>query len=282
MNPRNTIQATAEPVDEGFGGGSPADLLAKGNALMKAGTPFMTAVSVQKPRLLDKIVAAVLVEAELAGEEFYYSWKQGGELIEGPTIGLANTLAREWGNCALTVDLQENDDAFYLTPRFIDLEKGFQTERVFRQRKSAVQGKYEPDRKLDIALQIGQSKAIRNVVVNAVPRWLVSKAVDKAKEAVIKGIDINKIEEWRLIMVNEFKAFKVTPEQLIEKLGKPIAEWGTRDIATLKGDIRVLKTGEMTPGELFPAKEAKAPEGPLTGKTVADAILKDTPAGEDP
>lgn len=282
-----TIRASAEPVDDGFGPEAPAmELLASGKNLMKAGTPFMTAISVQKPRSLDKIVASVLTEAEMAGEEFYYSWKQGGELIEGPTIGLANSLAREWGNCAVTVELQENDEAFYLTPRFIDLEKGFQTERVFRQRKGAVQGKYDPDRKLDIALQIGQSKAIRNVVVNAVPRWLVAKAVEKAKEAVVKGIDATKLDEWRNIMVHEFKAFRITAEQLVDKLGKPVAEWGTRDIATLKGDIRVLKTGEMTPAELFPPKDpAKTTDGPITGQGLADALPKtgtDTPAAEDP
>lgn len=286
MNQRNTIAADAErPEDEGFREALPGDLLAAGKNLMKAGTPFVTAMSVQKPRDLDKIVKAIAREAEYAGDSFYYGWGAGGSRIEGPSIGLANSLAREWKNCAVTTALEETDEAFYITARFIDLENGSQMERIFRQRKNAVQGKYDADRKLDMALQIGLSKAIRNVVVNAVPRWLVDQAIEQAKAAVLKGIDPTKLGEWKTIIVNEFSAFKVTESMLVNKTKKPLAEWTTRDIASLKGDLKALKNGEINVAELFPREEGevKAPEGPLTGKTIGDAILKDHPAtGPDP
>jgi hypothetical protein len=284
MNQRNAIPTEAEPIDDGFSEATPGDLLAAGKSLMKAGTPFVTAMSVQKPRDLDRIVKAIAREAEYAGDSFYYGWGAGGSRIEGPSIGLANSLAREWKNCAVTCALQETDEAFYITARFIDLENGSQMERIFRQRKNAVQGKYDADRKLDMALQIGQSKAIRNVVVNSVPRWLVDQAIEQAKAAVLKGIDPKKLDEWKGIIVSEFAAFKVTEEMLVAKTKKPLAEWTTRDIAGLKGDLKALKNGEINVAELFPREdgEVKPPAGPLTGKTIGDAILKDVPAGEDP
>lgn len=271
------IQATPIPEDD-FRQATPAELLSLGKTLQRAGTPFVTAMSVQKPRSLDRIREAIGREAELAGEEFYYSWKQGGELVEGPSIGLANSLFREWGNCAQTVELQENDVAFYITPRFIDLQTGSQSERVFRQRKSQVAGKYDPDRKLDMALQIGQSKAIRNVVVNAVPRWLVSEAVQKAKDAVVKGLDPSKLDEYRNIIISEFAKLKVSKDQLIEKVGRPVSEWGTRDIANFKGDLRAIRGGEAAATELFPPADAKAPAGPVTPDAAAGATIKTTPA----
>lgn len=278
MNTRNTIQTTPERMDDDFREATPGELLAAGKSLMKAGTPFVTAMAVQKPRDLDKIVKAIAREAEYAGDSFYYGWGAGGSRIEGPSIGLANSLAREWKNCAVTCSLEETDEAFYITSRFIDLENGSQMERIFRQRKNAVQGKYDPDRKLDMALQIGQSKAIRNVVVNAVPRWLVEQAIEQAKAAVLKGIDPTKLGEWKAIIVNEFSAFKVTEEMLAAKTKKPLAEWTTRDIASLKGDLKALKNGEINVAELFPREEqeTRAPEGPLSGKTIGDAILKPT------
>ena len=64
--------------------------------LMRTQTQFHTTVAVQLPRNLDKVVAAVLREAEFAGDSFYYSFPMGGTKIEGPSIGLAMAVAREW------------------------------------------------------------------------------------------------------------------------------------------------------------------------------------------
>lgn len=243
----------------------PADLLAAGKGIQRSGTRFVTAVAVQKPRDLDKIVKAIDKEAEFAGDSFWYGWAQGGERIEGPSIGLANSLAREWTNNAVTCDLQENPEAFYITATFIDLEKGSQMERVFRQRKSAVQGKYDSDRKLDIALQIGQSKAIRNVIVNSVPRWLVDRAIEKAKAAVAAKIDPQQLEKHRQEVIKFFGAHKVTVEQLVAKAKRAVVEWTTRDIADFSADAKALKAGEVSIGDLFPVAEVKtaAPSGPI-------------------
>jgi len=253
----------AGPEDEGALTTLPEDLLRSGKTLQRIGTPFVTAMTVQKPRDLDKVVAAMAREAEYAGDAFWYSWvlKGSGERIEGASIGLANSLAREWGNCAVTVQLDETDEAFYITARFIDLEKGSQMERPFRQRKSAIQGKYDPDRKLDMALQIGASKAIRNVVVNAVPRWLVDQVIEQAKEAVIKKIDPKKLQEYAANAVSSFGELGVTPEQLVAKAKKPIAQWTTRDIANFRADWKALHNGDVSLTDLFPAPEVKAAEG---------------------
>ena len=282
---KSTVQAQAEPFEDGgFAPDGPFKVLEGGKTLMRAGTPFVTAISVQKPRNLDKIVEAIDREAQYAGDSFYYAWTdKKGNRIEGPSIGLANSLAREWTNCAVTVDFQETDGTFILTPRFVDIEKGFQMERVFRQRKNVVQGNFDPDRKLDMALQIGQSKAIRNVVVNAVPRWLVDRAIEKAKEAVVKGLDPQKLQEYADSVMSYFTAKKTTPEQVIAKAGKEKALWSLQDIAAFKGDKNALEKGEATITELFPPIDPKKEvEGPITGKAIADALVPDKPAETTP
>mgnify|MGYP001604259596 FL=1 len=254
--------------------GLPAELLSQGKALQRSGTPFVTAITVQKPRDLDRIVAAMDREAEYAGATFWYSWPQAGERIEGPTIGLANSLAREWGNCAATCELEETDEAFYITARFIDLESGFQMERVFRQRKSAVAGKYDPERKLDIALQIGCSKAIRNAIVNSVPRWLVERVIEKAKDALAKGISAEGLQAAADKCVAAFVGFKVGEVMLVRKVGKPRAQWTNRDVAALCADHAALKSGDANVVELFPPEEAPAPAGPVKLEEVMKAVAK--------
>ena len=47
-------------------------------------TPFHTVVEVQRSRNLDKVVAAVLREAEFAEDAFYYSFPINGKKNRGP------------------------------------------------------------------------------------------------------------------------------------------------------------------------------------------------------
>ena len=46
-------------------------------------------MAVQRPRNLDKVVVAVLQEAEFARNAFFYSFPMGGKKIEAPSINLA-------------------------------------------------------------------------------------------------------------------------------------------------------------------------------------------------
>jgi hypothetical protein len=264
-------------VDEG--------LLAKGRAIQKVGTPFVTAITVQKPRNLDAVVKALERECEYGGDSFYYSISFGGARVEGASIGLAQAIAREWGNCAVTSEVQETDDSFLFLARFVDLERGFQIERAFRQRKDGqVAGRFDSNRKLDIAFQIGQSKATRNVICNAIPRWLVDRCIEKAKDAVAKKITPEGLEKAKQSIVDAFKKYRVTEAMLVAKLGKPRAEWTTRDIADLTGDGKAIASGEMSVAELFPAESAQ-PAGPVTVDAAMNAKVVPTaqpPATEDP
>jgi hypothetical protein len=256
-------QVTATPLTDSEELPSiPQELISQGKALQKAGTPFVTALSVQKPRNLDKVVAAMENEAKYAGAKFWYKLPFGGG-IEGPSIGLAVSLAREWGNCAVTMDVQETDEAFFFTGRFIDLEKGYQLERAFRQRKSPKLGKFDAERTQDIAFQIGQSKTIRNVILNSVPRWLVERTIQAAKAAVAAGITPEKLIAERKKIVEAFAAKKVSLERLVAKIGKGMTEWTAFDIADLRGDYSALTSGDATIEELFPSYVPPAPAGPI-------------------
>lgn len=267
------VKTTATPIPEEAPLGLPAEMLSQGKALQKAGTAFVTAVSVQRPRNLDKIVAAMENEAKYAGAKFWYKLPFGGG-IEGPSIGLAVSLAREWGNCAVTMDVQETEEAFFFTGRFIDLEKGYQLERAFRQRKNPNLGKFDGERTQDIAFQIGQSKTIRNVILNSVPRWLVERTIEAAKAAVAAGITPEKLITERKKVVEAFGAKGVSLDRIVAKIGKGMTEWTAFDIADLRGDYEALKSGEASIEEVFPAAAPKAPEGPVKFEAVADAVAE--------
>jgi len=227
--------------------------------LMRSQTQFHTAMAVQRPRNLDKVVAAVLREAEFAGDAFYYSFPMGGKKIEGPSIGLAMAVAREWSNCAVPVEYYETPTEWVFNAHFVDLERGFTVSRVFRKKKGmGAFKKLEDDRAEDMTFQAAQSRAIRNVVLAGVPRWLTDQAKERAKEAVLKGISKEGLAAATEKALKFLAGYGITEARVLAVLGKPKYEWGSEDIASLRGMASQLKDGQATAEQLFPATEAQA------------------------
>jgi len=221
-------------------------------------TAYSTAVSVQKPRNLDKVVDNVMREAEFAREDFFYAWGEGKDHIEGNSVGLALTVVREWGNCAIETEVEETSASYVFTAHFIDLETGFTLSRNFRQSKNwRVYGKFDDARKDDIRFQIGQSKAIRNVVNNAMPRWLLNQAREKAKESLEKNITKEGIAIASEKAIAALAQYGVSEDRILSKLGKVKNQIVMADIIDLRTAYSAVKNGEATAEEIFPKMEEK-------------------------
>jgi hypothetical protein len=223
-------------------------------------------MAVQRPRNLDKVVAAVLREAEFAGDAFYYSFPMGGKKIEGPSIGLAMAVAREWSNCAVPVEYYETATEWVFTAHFVDLERGFTVSRVFRKKKGkGAFKKLEDDRAEDMTFQAAQSRAIRNVVLAGVPRWLTDQAKERAKDAVLKGISKEGLASATEKALKFLAGYGISEARVLAVLGKPKHEWASEDIASLRGMASQLRDGQTTPEHLFPLladSEAPSPAEP--------------------
>ena len=263
----------------------PEEPLLKGKALVKAGTEYATAIFVQKPRNIDAIVEAVKRECQFAGEKFYYGWKfergkSAGKTVEGGSIGLATSLARLWGNVAIPVIVEETLDRWMFTPTFIDLETGFNIQRVFRfDRAAELPGEYDVVRKEDMKFQIAQSKAIRNVILNGgIPRWLVDSAVKWAKQAVISNINKEGLAKATEQALKFFEKYGIKEKDLIGYLGQPKANWTAEQIAYLRGIAQRLKDEEITVEEIL----AEMAEVQQQQAVTVDEILKGKGKGAKP
>jgi hypothetical protein len=252
----------AEPMDGDFEEMPQTSALAplQGRTAMRIQTQYATAVSVQKARDIDKVLAAVEREASLAFDDFNYSMtfksKTGPSTIEGVSIDGAMILARNWGNCVTEAQIVEDAPAHWVfSATFIDLETGFTEQRLFRQRKGESHMQGDAERKIDIAFQIGQSKAKRNVIVKAMPTWLIKAAVIAAKKAAETRIkDLPKeIAE----VIAAFKSIGVTEEQLVKRIGEPSARWIPRDIVLLDGIGRAIGERLTSVEQEFPKDEPK-------------------------
>lgn len=264
----------------------PEELISEGKTLVKTEIPYVTALQVQKPRDIDQVIDAIKRECEFGGDDLYYGWtlqrgKSAGKKIEGGSIGLATSLARAYGNVWIPVTMQETEEAFLFTATFIDLETGFNLQRIFRtDRTGDIPGEYEPARKEDIKFQIGQSKAIRNVILNGgIPRWLVNSAVKWAKDAVINNITKEGLAKATANAIDFFAKNGIKEKDLIDYIGAPKTNWTAENIAHLRGIAQRLKDEDISPEQaLAEMKEAKSEEPVSVEKILNGKNKKGKPA----
>lgn len=250
-----------QPID-----GNPTDdamaLLGGARGMTQTRTQFQTAVTVQKPRSLEALRKACMQEASYSRENFTYAWTvadknsdSGKSLIEGLSIDGAMILLRNWGNAVCEPTLvDETPTHWMMSATFIDLETGFTSSRLFRQRKSQSTGRMDAERSLDIQFQIGQSKAIRNAIARSIPQWLVDESIEAAKASAAERYK-NVAEHAARAIESYKKDFQVSVEQLERKLGKKQPDWIPADVVLLRAIFKGLKEGQTSVGQEFSADE---------------------------
>jgi hypothetical protein len=212
-----------------------------------------------------KILEKLRILGAAAGSDWMYrfpvSRKGGGQdWIEGPSIKLANDLARLYGNCEVETRVMDLGESWLIYARFTDIESGFSMTRPFQQRKGQRGMKTESDRGLDIAFQIGTSKAIRNVVVNSLQTF-ADFAFDEARNALVQKIGKD-VDTWRQRTVKGLATKRVELARVERAMGRAAKDWTAPDIARVIAMMQSINDGMATVDETFPASagSANAPE----------------------
>ena len=230
------------------------------------------------------ILRRIKVLASAAGTDWYYRFpvKDKGKTswIEGPSIKLANDLARLYGNCEVDCRAQDFGSTVLFHARFVDLESGYALTRPFQQRKGASKlGGSDEGRRDDITFQIGASKAIRNVVVNALQTF-ADFAFEEAKEALVGKIGSD-IEKWRTRTV-ERVGTKVDLKRVEAVVGRTAEKWLAPDIARIIAMGKACEDGMASWDETFPplgaVTEQVKPADQLDG-FAADTVDPNAAAG---
>ena len=241
-----------------------------------------------------KILQKLSALAAAAGADWFYRFpvrtKDGGQdWIEGPSIKLANDVARIFGNNANEVREIDVGDAWIFYARFTDIETGFSMERAYRQRKSQSSMKTkDADRQLDIAYQIGQSKAIRNCIVNALQIY-ADYAFEQARSSLVEKIGKD-LEAWRDRTLEGLARMPIDLNRVERAIGRAAKDWLAPDIARLVAMMRAIADGMATIDDTFPAVEKVAEastkpekqEAPASGAAGESETKTEQPTGLKP
>jgi hypothetical protein len=239
---------------------------------MAAPTPIERVIGAQQVAVYrdeQKVLEKIKFLAAAAGSDWMYRFpvktKDGGtDFVEGASIKLANDLARLYGNCEIDTRVMDLGDSWLIYARFTDFESGFSMTRPFQQRKSQRGMRAQNDRALDIAFQIGTSKAIRNVVVNSLQTF-ADFAFEEARNALVQKIGKN-IEGWRERTVQGLANKKIELVRVERVMGRAAAQWTAPDIARVVAMMQSIADGMTTADEAFPPLEqqesqpARSPE----------------------
>lgn len=208
------------------------------------------------PRKMTEVRRRISASAKIMGDELRYSWfvndrRSGGKTeISGPTIKCAQMVAREFGNCTASVRLSGETTTHWLfTGIFVDSETGYILTRDFQQRKSQDTGMKDVDRQADIVFQIGQSKALRNVIVNALS-FYVDFALEEAKSVLLERVN-NDPKAAKEKIVEIAAALGIDIKVLQGARGRVLANWTVADIALSFTELRGIQDGMTTIEDVY-------------------------------
>lgn len=235
-------------------------------------------------RDISRVLQEIRVLAAAAGEDWYYRFpvknrKTGRtDYIEGPSIKLANDVARIYGNCEVDCRGQDMGNAFLFHARILDIETGFALTRPFQQRKGAAKiGGDDDARREEIAYSIGTSKAIRNVVVNALQTY-ADFAFEEAKSALVSKIG-GDLPRWRSRVAERLGA-KIDVKRVEAVIGRSFDEMLAPDIAKVVAMGKACEDGMSSWDETFPPLHVAPVEGVVLDRFIEQQTTEATNPAE--
>ncbi len=276
----NQDQAVSAPVVE---------MLQQGMTIMRAENETQQAMSQQKPRdiqdLTNKAMAELRAFPQFAKKAYYsipYKDRSGDDgektvLVEGPSIKAANALARNWGNNASGFRVTGADDERILIQGvFLDYETNVRKTAEISVSRKAWSKKFNKtiplrEDRLNMAIQAGGSKAVRNAILNGLPVGLVDGYFAEAKRIAASG---GKAPETGPSNVADIQAEMKQCLKAFENLGvdnTTIANYVSAHpeladeeavTAHLIGLLTAIQDGQVNPEDVFtqPQEEIKEPQ----------------------
>jgi hypothetical protein len=203
-----------------------------------------------------------------------YSYVRGGEEVTGPTIRLAEAVARNWGNLRSGVrELSREPGISWVKSYAIDLESGFEDERVFQVRhwRDTKSGGYALKNDRDIREIVANygARAKRSCIETIIPREVFRVAVEQCATTQAAHCDtsVETVEK----MLGLFAMQGVEREHIIKKIGRNLDAITPAHMVLLRRIYNGLADGLGVPGDYFPElaeKATKEAEDPRAGTSL--------------
>lgn len=201
-------------------------------------------------------------------EKAMYSYPRGGEVIKGPSIRLAEELARAWGNIDFGIrELSEKNGITEVEAYCWDMETNTSSSMKFtvkheRHTKSGVKKLTDPrDIYETMANQAG--RRLRSRILSVIPPDLQEAAVAECAKTLSGGNGVPLIDRVKK-MLGEFSKLGISKGHIEQRIGKKVESILPDEFTDLIGIYNSIKDGLRKPSDWF-AGIAPEPTTPTSG-----------------
>lgn len=213
----------------------------------------------QFPRDPDYSLQNVLRECERPelAQSATYEFPRGDSVAKGPSIRLVEVLARHWGNidCGIT-EVDSKDGMTTIKCYAWDLQTNVSDEKTFtvKHERSTKKGSYKLTDERDIYEAVANKGARRKraCLLAVMPGWYVDAAIAACEKTLSASItDGKSMEDVISSIVSAFGEFGITPEQISDKLSKPVDKLSKNDVVRLRHLYSAIKDGFVKANDAF-------------------------------
>lgn len=222
-------------------------------------------------------------------EKAMYEFPRGGQMVTGPSIHLAKTLARGWGNIDSGFKVLEQTAKESTVMAYCwDLETNYRETKVFTVQhvRETKKGAYALTDPRDVYEMIANQAARRerSCILSVIPGDVVDAAVGQCKVTLASGGKMPLVDMVRALCKNFLEQYGVTSEMLESYIGCKKDAFSQQSVIRLKNVYNTLRDGSASVEQYFdmslsaPVPTQQQPEKSPGAPDVEPAI--DTEAGQ--
>lgn len=202
-------------------------------------------------KILDACKRLSLAETAL------YQYPRGGQQVTGPSIRLAETVARYWGNINYGIkELEQKNGESTVLAYAWDMETNTRQEKVFQVkhvRFSNNKGMTQLADPRDVYELIANNGArrLRACILGVIPGDVIDKAVEVCRNTLSTGYT-EPLKDRLVKVLTYFKDnYGITQEMVEKKLGHNLESFTEQDFLTLRNINQSLKDGMAKREDFF-------------------------------
>lgn len=245
----------------------------------------------QTPRDKSKAYNDIIEACSRPGvaEAAEYAYARGNQTVTGPTIRLAEELARCWGNIEYGIrELSRTEDSSEMEAYAWDLETNTLssqkfTVRHFRDTRQGLKRLTSERDIYEITANMG-GRRLRARLLAVLPPDIVESAITQCRRTIAGNVDAPIADRIRRV-VNSFSKYGVSGDHLQKYIGKSLDDLLPDDIADLQSVFNSIKAGASASeffGNQTAETEVKTLEQTLGDKKQETEQVAKEPAEEEP
>ena len=189
-------------------------------------------------------------------ERAMYEYPRGGQMVTGPSIHLARTLARGWGNLDSGFKVLEQTATDSTVMAYCwDLETNYRETKVFTVKhiRETKKGAYPLTDSRDIYELIANQSARREraCILSVIPQDVVDAAVGQCNVTLASGGKMPLVDMVRALVKSFQEQYGVTAEMLEQYIGCKKEAFSNQSVVRLKNVYNTLRDGSASVEQYF-------------------------------